>query len=246
MQPEDRNRVTEAAADANELTRQHVRQAGVRARYYALDDDWQRQAGRRLDLETALGILSASGAPLDSVDIPATLDSIADEIGARLSGDRAYDVGMGVLSEVLSRDHGLRGNANDYYAPENSYLGSVLATGLGIPISLCSIAILVGRRLELPVAGIGAPGHFLGFYGDVHLKIGSFFDPFDGFQRLHAGQLQTLLSQYVTSVEPAMLKPVSDAEIVARFVRNLVACYAKRNDAEHIRNLERWNLMISA
>jgi regulator of sirC expression with transglutaminase-like and TPR domain len=162
-----------------------------------------------------------------------------------LSGDRAFDAGSGALAEILYRRRGFRGNANDYYAPENGYLANVLGVGLGNPITLCCVAILVGRRLELPVWGVNSPGHFLGFYGDVHLRVGSFFDPFDGFRRLTTGQVQTLIGPFVEQFEPEMLKPASDVEIIARCLRNLAGSYMRLNQPEQVRHLERWNQSLS-
>lgn len=246
MQPAERLAITQAAGKQPGRVATNIEQAAIRAGYYALEEDWRLVTSGRFDLERALTLISNSGPTRTGAEVSTTLDRYADEISQRLTGDRAFDVGLSIISDVLGQKHALRGNANDYYAPENSYLADVLRTGLGIPISLCSIAILIGRRLELPVAGIGAPGHFLGFYGDVDLKIGHFFDPFAGFARLTAGKLQALLSQYVTADQPIALKPVSDRELVARALRNLAGCYAKHNQPEHIRNLNRWNLLLAA
>ena len=238
-------RVVDGCEAAGPAARRNVQSAIVRSRFVALDAEWSGVTAGRVDLEKALSLLGLTGESPPALDVTSTLDAYADEIGSRLSGDRAFDVGLSVLAEVLHRRHNLRGNNVDYYAPENSYLDCVLSSGQGIPISLCTVAILVARRLELPVAGVGSPGHFLGFYGDVHLRIGSFFDPYDGFRRLNAGELRALLAHFVDRIEPEMLKPVSDREILSRFLRNLIGCYTKLDQPEQIRNLERWNRTLN-
>lgn len=245
MPVDDRLALVAGASDWPASARSNLERAVVRARYLAHEQAWKSLL-RRFDLEQALTLISATGGSSDTLSVAATLDAYAEEAGAQLSGDRAFDEGLAVIARVLSHTHGLRGNVDDYYSPENSYLGSVLATGLGNPITLCCVAILIARRLELPVCGIGAPGHFLGFYGDVDLKIGRYFDPFSGFGPLTAGGVQALLNQHVTSVEPGMLKAVSDKEIVQRSLRNIAFCYAKMDQPEHIRNLDRWNLLLTA
>jgi regulator of sirC expression with transglutaminase-like and TPR domain len=245
MDPHELERVIARSNDAPASVRRNVQSARVRSRFASLDEQWSDMAAASVDLERALGLVARTGEIPPPADITRTLDRCAEEIGARLSGDRAFDVGLEAIGEVLFSGRGLRGNAADYYAPENSYLGSVLSTGLGNPITLCSIAILVGRRLELPVWGVNSPGHFLGFYGDVHLKMGSFFDAFDGYQRLNLGQVQAVLGRFVEKVEPEMLAPASDAEIVSRCLRNLAGSYMRLNQPEQVRNLERWNRTIS-
>jgi len=244
MEPDDLEIIVARCENASDNVNEHVGNALIRSRYRSMEPEWARLKGK--DLERGLVILSQTAENPPPLDVSATLDKFADEIGDRLSGDRAFDIGLDALTGVLYREHHLRGNVNDYYAPENSYLGHVLSTGLGIPISLCSVAILVGRRLELPVSGVGAPGHFLGFYGDADLRIGSFFDPFDGFRRVTAGEIRILLSRFVESIEEAHLRPIKDSEILARFLRNLAGAYAQRGQTEHIRNIERWIRLIPA
>src|SRR5262245_57856724 len=60
-----------------------------------------------------------------------------------------------------------RGNAQDYYNPNNSFLNRVLDFKRGIPISLSVIYLEMGWRLELPVWGIGMPGHFIVGWGPL-------------------------------------------------------------------------------
>jgi regulator of sirC expression with transglutaminase-like and TPR domain len=238
MADADLERLLQRRDGAGPGARAAMDRALVRRRYRSVQPAWEKLKGA--DLEQGLILISRTAETQPQGDVAGTLDAIAEETGARLSGDRAFDNGLEVLAGVLFRGHHLRGNENDYYAPENSYLSHVLNTGLGIPITLCSVAILVGRRLELPVAGVGAPGHFLGFYGDVDLRIGSYFDPFDGFRRLNAGEIRVLLRSFVETVQPAHLRPVGDGQILARVLRNLAGAYAKRGEAEHVRNLEEW------
>jgi len=56
---------------------------------------------------------------------------------------------------------GLRGDFNQYYAAENSYLNQVIERKRGIPLSLSLIYIFVGRRIGWKVCGLNMPGHFL-------------------------------------------------------------------------------------
>jgi regulator of sirC expression with transglutaminase-like and TPR domain len=236
MPAEDLEQVVARCEEASEAARRNVQSALVRSRFRVLEPMWHN----RLDLEAALTLISQTAESPPAINTAAMLDEFAEDVGRRLSGDRAFDSGLGALGDVLARDHGLHGNAGDYYSPDNSYLGHVLTSGAGNPIMLCSVAILVGRRLELPVWGINSPGHFLGFYGDVDLRVGSYFDGFDGYKRLNSGQVQALLTHFVEQYDPAMLTPASDREIVLRSLRNLAGSYIRLNQPEQVRNIERW------
>lgn len=117
----------------------------------------------------------ASEAHLDLMAalIGASFDPTAD-VGSVIIGlDRLADECAPSFDSILMALFGsgrLRGNRGDYGDPSNSYLHRVLDTGLGIPITLGVCAIEVGRRLGVPIVGVGLPGHFLvqcnGVYGD--------------------------------------------------------------------------------
>ena len=55
----------------------------------------------------------------------------------------------------------LQGDVETYDDPQNSDLPQVLARKRGLPILLSIVMLGVARRLELPLAGVSFPGHFL-------------------------------------------------------------------------------------
>lgn len=246
MEPSDLAALQEAAAGASRFVQRNLAQGVTSARYRALEPEWVKFCGASApELEQGL-VLIGTAAGAKSYDVDAHLDALAAQASAGLAGDRAIDQGMTVLTEVLGTRAGLRGNRDNYYDPANSRIQDVLRTGLGVPILLCSVAILVGRRLELPVFGIGSPGHFLGFYGDPSIGLGAYFDPFRGFRRLNFGEVTALLAPFVGSVDASMLQPVDDAEILARTLRNLVGAFGAAGDAVQVSCLERWIEVLTA
>ena len=78
----------------------------------------------------------------------------------------------------LFAEAGFRGNTKNYYEVENSYLNCVMDRRTGIPISLSTVYLLMGKRLQLPVHGIGMPGHFLVKFDSDKYKI--FIDCWNG------------------------------------------------------------------
>ncbi len=73
------------------------------------------------------------------------------------------------LHQVLFDERGFTGNADDYYAPENSYLPCVLESRRGIPVTLSLIYKSVAQRVGLSARGINTPAHFLGVGGSQRL-----------------------------------------------------------------------------
>lgn len=135
------------------------------------------------------------------------------------------------LAEFLFQTYGLRGNADDYADPRNSYLNQVLDRRLGIPISLSVIYLEIGRRLGLPVAGVGLPGHFIASVTGVDGP--EYLDPFHGGRRLSVDDCRELVRSAAglrEAFDPAWLAPTPPREIVARMLNNLRAFYISVED----------------
>lgn len=112
----------------------------------------------------------------------------------------------------------LRGNRADYGDPQNSYLHRVLATGLGIPITLSLCAMEVGRRVGVPIRGIGLPGHFL-----IECS-GEYADPFHNGRRYTADELEPAwqrITGMATPLDRRLVQPTHHRSILLRMLNNL-------------------------
>lgn len=136
------------------------------------------------------------------VDVDRQLQRLDDVAGA------VREPTIDELRRVLFVQHGLAGAADDYYAPENSFLDAVLDRGRGIPITLAVLMMEVGRRAGVAVHGIGAPGHFLVLHGD------DLHDPFDG-GRVVEGK----------GIHPSYLVQISRRALLGRMLANLRQIY---------------------
>jgi regulator of sirC expression with transglutaminase-like and TPR domain len=127
------------------------------------------------------------------------------------------------------------GNNADYYDPRNSFLNEVLDRRVGIPITLAVLGMEVGRRIGVPVWGVGLPGHFI-----VRDKVDPrvFIDPFHGGRQLTAAGCRALHRATVGAGAPwdeAYLEPVGRPAIVARMLANLRIIYERRTDLDSLR-----------
>lgn len=127
---------------------------------------------------------------------------------------------------------GFHGNSGQYEDPENSYLNRVLDRRLGIPISLSVLAIEVGRRVGVPLVGIGLPGHFLVRHAGGGEEL---LDPFNGGRAVPPEECERLVRRiYGPALEfsASMLAPVSARAILARMLANLSQIFRRtRNQA---------------
>src|SRR5687767_2403723 len=104
-----------------------------------------------LALDQACALLACAFTGVDrTAEVIAQLDGLATQ---------CQDASLPAVMEVMRAQ--FRGNTEDYYDPRNSYIDHVLERGLGLPITLSVVAIEIGRRLGVPIAGVGLPAHFM-------------------------------------------------------------------------------------
>jgi regulator of sirC expression with transglutaminase-like and TPR domain len=210
-----------------------------------------------MDLDTVLTQLAADPtAPLDlaevallvardeypGLDVEAYLGELAGmahEARAHLRG--GLESRVCGLCRYLFHEMGFRGNQQDYYDPRNSYLNEVLDRRKGIPITLSAVAMAVGRRAGLAVAGVGLPGHFVAKAAEAGEEV--YFDPFHGGRLLSPEQCEALVQQ-VTGVPFVAggdgLRAVPLGLIVLRMLTNLKVAHLRRGDyAKAVRVMER-------
>ncbi|HQY56310.1 MAG: transglutaminase-like domain-containing protein [Nitrospira sp.] len=182
-----------------------------------------------IDLETGAFLLARYAYPtLDVQRYQRELDRMAQEvreqIGSRVSGEETVKA----LNRYLFTEAGFRGNTKNYYEVENSYLNCVLDRRTGIPISLSTVYLLIGKRLQLPVHGIGMPGHFLVKFDSDKYKI--FIDCFNGGALLTEKNCARFLTEAGYGFEDRFLQKSSARAILARMIKNLLAIYNKLDE----------------
>ena len=171
--------------------------------------------------EAALLIAAHAYPDLDVAAELTKLDALADG---------CYAPTLDALVRYLFVDLGFSGNQHEYYDPRNSFLNDVMARRVGIPISLSVLAIVVGRRLGVPLAGVGLPGHFL--LRD-RVDDGVFVDPFARGALLDRAGCERAFRRVQgddAQFDPSYLEPVGTFTILTRMLANLRAIFAAVGD----------------
>ncbi len=138
---------------------------------------------------------------------------------------------IGVLNRYLYDECGFRGNREAYYDPRNSFLNEVLDRRTGIPITLSLVYMEVGRRVGLPLVGIGFPGHFLVGCDAPGERL--LIDPFDRGRLLSEPDCAALLERLRGRSVPLArhyLAPIGPRPFLVRMLANLKAVYLQRED----------------
>jgi regulator of sirC expression with transglutaminase-like and TPR domain len=185
-----------------------------------------------MDLARAALLVAMEEYPQLPVDLYlARIDQIAEEVKDRLACENAPLVVLSEVIETLYVRRSMRGNRDSYYDPRNSFLNDVLDRGLGIPLTLGIVLLEVGWRLDLPLEGVGFPGHFLVRYrGD---EVALLVDPFNSGKIRFEDQAQELLDRVyggVVRLQEDFLRTATKREMLARMLTNLKGLYVKVGD----------------
>lgn len=185
--------------------------------------------GEDMDLETGAFVLARYAYPMLDVSAYASLldrmaRDVREQIGCRVSGEETVKA----LNRYLFTECGFKGNTKNYYEVENSYLNRVIDRRTGIPISLSTVYLLIGKRLQLPVHGIGMPGHFLVKFDSDKYKV--FVDCFNGGALLTEKNCARFLTEAGYGFEERFLQRSPTRAILTRMIKNLLAIYSKLDD----------------
>ncbi len=179
------------------------------------------------DLETGAFLLCRFGYPgLKTAPYSAWLDEVAASVReSTVEKDDPYAM-MQVLNTHLFQKLGFTGNEDRYYDPDNSFLHRVIESRRGIPVSLSVLYLLAGKRLGLPMHGVGTPGHFLVAFREPNQAC-FYIDAFHRGRLLAAQDVRRMLVRTGYEFRPEYLERSGTTEILARMMRNLISLYHK-------------------
>jgi regulator of sirC expression with transglutaminase-like and TPR domain len=202
-------------------------------------------SGDEFDIEHAALLLARTEYPLVQIDgYRAWLDDLAGQLFERIDYSAQPDEIIGVINQYLFKELGFVGNEKDYYDPENSYLNRVLDRRTGNPINLSLVYLLLGRRLKLPLAGIGMPGHFVCRFQSTTAEF--YVDVFNRGRLLTKGDCVKFLLQSNNGYHQSHLAPVTPRRMLIRICMNLHHIYLQRGDEARAERLQRYLLALSS
>lgn len=180
--------------------------------------------GEDLDLEKGCWLLAATRHPEINIEAyRAIFDDYAHDLCNRIDFGAEPEGLIAGINTYLFKEHGYLGNEEEYYNPDNSYLNRVVDNRSGNPISMCMVYLAVCRRLQLPITGIGLPGHFLCRFQNPRKEI--YIDAFNQGRILAKADCMKYLKQAGYEFHEAFLIPASPRRILLRMCSNLHQIY---------------------
>lgn len=176
---------------------------------------------------------------LDRTFTKTQLDELAQPLrGALPTGTAYYQRDALALRDWLSYAKRFRANKADYYAPDNLLLPRVVESRLGVPLTLCLVYLLIGRRLGAPVYIIDLPHHPVIRYGEDPNPI--YIDPYHDGALMSEKECRAAAQQAGALVHNEAFLPMNDYHVIEKLLKALVAVYTQRRDSQHQQQIERY------
>ena len=219
-----------------------------RIRLDTVGRDWKMATAvpdEQIDLEQGVFLVArVRYQDLDFTQYHKQLDDLAEKVRPKLKSADKPRERLEVLNHFLFDDERFRGNCDDYFDPQNSYLNRVLERKLGIPISLSVLYLLMCKRLRIPLKGVGIPGHFMVKYQDERTEL--YVDTFNGGRFLSRPQCVQFLVEAGYPYQSEFLDGVGPREILARMLRNVILIYVDRHETTLEKTLTRFMDLLYA
>lgn len=216
-----------------------VREILIRASFKEQLRTLRRDHEGNIELEDAVFLIARQRyLDLDTTTYIDQLNRFAAELKDELSSVADEEEILRRIITFFTVEKKFEGNREEYYSEENHYINRVLDTKIGIPITLSVVYLLVGQRIDLPLRGIGLPGHFIMrfSFGKSHV----FFDPFNGGKILSRADCEAIVKNLGFNFSEEYLEPVSNKQILERMLRNIILTLEKKQENDRIETIRQF------
>jgi regulator of sirC expression with transglutaminase-like and TPR domain len=183
--------------------------------------------GNDIDLEAAIIRLSRFGYPETSNEaVKQRLDEIALRIHAvfmKSPQQNELNLLLSINQAFFEEEQFFGAPDWRYHDPANTYVHTLLEKKCGIPISLCTLYLLVAERAGVVLHGVGMPAHFVVYHPELDI----FIDTFNKGAFLSREDCKRFIEGAGFKYEPSMLDNVSNTAILLRMIRNLIFAYTR-------------------
>jgi regulator of sirC expression with transglutaminase-like and TPR domain len=193
--------------------------------------DWKDSENQ--DLLEGLWILNTYQYPdLELETLQALIHQLYVEVWTFFASDLQALDQVKILNHVLFKQLQFSGNTKNFHSPSNSMLSMVLESKKGNPISLCSIYLLVAKKLGLPIYGVNLPNLFVLIYTQEDSSF--YINAFNKGVIFSREDIQNFLEQLKIDPQPAFFDPCSNLAIVLRFLKNLSTAFEKLGETDKV------------
>lgn len=142
-----------------------------------------------------------------------------------------------VLNHIVFGVCGFRGNAENFFAPQNHFINQLIETKKGGPVLISIFYSLIAQRLGLPIYPVSLPRNFLVAFKDryqntikddtINPTILFYVNPFNQGSVLGRKEIDQFLEQNSITSKPEYYYPCTNRTAISQLVSSLVISYQK-------------------
>ena len=200
-------------------------------------------------LEGAILVNKFNNPSLDEAEVRRMVARIRQDVWLELNDSLTAMEIVNIFNHILYNVHGFEGNKNNYTAPGNSFIGEVLETRKGNPLSLALLYRVLAESLDIPIYGVNLPNHFILAYVDesaIHPLddeqgehgVLFYINPFTGGTMIHRNEIDEFLNYLNLPQQVRFYRPCANRDIIGRMVDNLAYAYAQIGKQEKVDDLK--------
>lgn len=177
-----------------------------------------------------------------------TIEQIRKDVWLEMNENLTALEQIKVFNHVFYDLHRFSGNIRDYHNPDNSFVHKVLEKRSGNPLSIGIIYMLVARSVDMPVAGINLPEHFvLAYMGDrldadrMEMEKDNalfYINAFSGGAVFSTQEINEFLLKLGMEPLAAFFTPCANRDIIIRMLNNLMIAYEQLDQKDRVRGFE--------
>lgn len=197
--------------------------------------DWRDTEDR--DLLTGLWIINTYQYPdLEYAKLNAEMHQIYFEVWTAFKNDLTpYDQVL-AINNVLFNTLRFSANTKNFHSPANSMLSSVLDSKRGNPLTLCSIYLLVAKKLGLPIYGVNLPNLFVLTYKSSDINF--YINAFNKGLIFSRKDIYNYLEQLKIEPKADYFEPCAHLQMMLRMFRNLENSFEKLGESDKVQEIQ--------
>lgn len=190
-------------------------------------EDWKDN--RQEDLLEGLWLVATYQYPdLDLEELRQQIHQLYVEVWREFKSDLMPFDQIRVMNSVMFNKFKFRANTKNFHSPANSMINAVLESRKGNPISLCSVYMLIAKKLELPIYGVNLPNLFILTYRNETADF--YINAFNKGLIFSREDIDNYLEHLGVPPQDIFYNPCPNLDIILRSLRNLIVSFEKLGD----------------
>ena len=215
---------------------------------------WKDSSTRDL-LEGTLIISQFQFFDINIDEVETEIDIIKRKVWLEINEDNtAFEI-VKIFNHVLFEQCGFKPSKQNFHAPQNSYINSVLKNKKGSPLSLSILYSVIAQRLEIPIYGVNLPNQFvLGFMDENRTlkmldessdkNVLFYINPFSNGRIFDYKEIENYLKNLGLPLEDNYIEPCSNTDILKRMLSNLSYSYNKVGETSKVEGIKELMLIL--